>query len=90
MRHDIDRLRAMWANHELTQNEIRRAMRMSPRTLTALVKRHGLPPRKRRFRSGQFVEIPVEEIYRRAAELRATWPESRLADGGGAWCPPRV
>ena len=90
MAHDIDRLRALWADSDLTQNDIRRAMRVSPRTLVALVREYRLPARRRPRREGQFVEIPEDEIYRRAAAIRAGWPEWRLVESGSAWRPPRV
>jgi transposase len=44
-------------------------------------------------KQGKFVDLPEDEIYRRAAELRALWPKSRLraaegvveVDYSGSW-----
>lgn len=72
-----ERLRELWDNLDLTQNDIRRELRVSPRTLNALIAQHNLPPRCRAKRVGEFDEITEEEIAARAAAIRAGWTAER-------------
>lgn len=77
MMHDVDMLRRLWSDHSLTKNDIRRQMRIGSRTIDKLAEKYGLPKRQRLRRQGQFEEIEVDEIYRRAAAIRATWTDER-------------
>lgn len=68
---DLDRLRAMWADPDLTRAEIARDLGLTYGQLQGAVNRAGLPNRPSVHRSGSMKELTVEEIWRRAAEVKA-------------------
>ena len=68
---DLERLRAMWADPDLTRAEIARDLGLTYGQLQGWVNRAGLPNRPSVHRSGSMQELTVEEIWRRAAEVKA-------------------
>lgn len=68
---DVERLRAMWADPAFTRSEIARDLGLTLGQLQGAVIRAGLPVRPRVRRTGSMADLSVEEIWRRAAEVKA-------------------
>lgn len=68
---DLERLRTLWADPDLTRAEIARDLGLTYGQLHGAVTRAGLPRRPSVHRSGSIEDLTVEEIWRRAAEVKA-------------------
>jgi hypothetical protein len=76
------KFREMW-EADVPVAEMARHFDCSRSHISNLAKEFGLP--KREWHYAPFVDLPVEEIYRRAAEIRKKSLERKRSEGGDKW-----